>query len=66
MALGKFSEAEPIAKEVFWGYDSLYGGESTHTLKARARMDALYEAWGEPQKAAAWREELRQRLSGDH
>ena len=58
MALGQFPEAEPIAKEVFWGYYSLYGAEATHTLKARERMDALYKAWGEPQKEAAWRDEL--------
>ncbi len=64
MALGKFAEAEPIAKEAFWGYYRLYGGEAPVTERARDRLGDLYEAWGERQRAAAWREELSRRLPG--
>ena len=64
-ALGKFSEAEPIAKASFLGHYSLYGSEAPITLRAQDRLDRLYEQWGEPRRHAAWREEL-QRLSRDH
>ena len=53
--LGKYAEAEPVARETYRGYLELYGPEASRTHKARNRLIELYEAWGRPEKAAEWR-----------
>jgi tetratricopeptide (TPR) repeat protein len=54
-ALGRHREAEPI---LLGSYESLRGAKGEgheRTVEARQRLVALYEAWGKPARAAAYR-----------
>ena len=60
---GRYSEAEPL---VVRGYEGIKVGEATipppvrfrMLLEAAERVVALYEAWGKPEQAAAWKKRL--------
>jgi hypothetical protein len=59
---GKYAEAEPL---VVGGYEGLKAREATipppgepRLPEAAARVVALYEAWGKPEQARAWRARL--------
>ena len=59
----KFAEAEPF---LLSGYEGLKQRESSisapyrnHVTRALERLVKLYEAWGEPAKAARWRNALK-------
>jgi serine/threonine protein kinase len=54
--LGKYAEAEPVARETYKGYLELYGRDASRTRVALDRLVKLYEAWGRPDQAARWRE----------
>jgi tetratricopeptide (TPR) repeat protein len=54
----RFDEAEPL---LLAGYETLRtkrGDEREETLSAASGLEALYAAWGKPEKAAAWRAKL--------
>jgi len=60
---GKYSEAEPF---LLGGYEGMrqLGDKLPESGKARfkragERIVQLYESWGKPEKAAAWREKLK-------
>jgi hypothetical protein len=59
---GKYREAEPL---VVSGYDGLKAREAkipvtekTRLREAAERVVRLYESWGKPERAAAWRAKL--------
>jgi Flp pilus assembly protein TadD len=59
---GKFAEAEPL---ILAGYEGLKAREAKIPVRrkpslaeAAARVVQLYEAWGKPQQAAAWKAKL--------
>ena len=54
--LGRFDEAEPL---LVGGYEAVrkVQPDSSYTRDARARLVALYLAWGKPEQAARWRAE---------
>jgi tetratricopeptide (TPR) repeat protein len=59
---GKYAEAEPL---IVPGYEGMKLREGTIPSQGRPRLDEaaervvrLYEAWGKPDKAAAWRKKL--------
>jgi serine/threonine protein kinase len=61
-AEGKFSEAEQLLID---GYEGLKANEATipaarkkEVVAAGERIASYYEAWGRPEKAAAWRQKL--------
>jgi hypothetical protein len=57
-ALGRFAEAEPLLVESYETMLTEMGTAFCETPPALKRIVALYDAWGDPQKAAAWRERL--------
>ena len=54
---GKYAEAEPLLVE---GYEKMAPPKAAAIRKREAleRVIKLYEAWGKPDKAAAWRMRL--------
>jgi hypothetical protein len=63
---GKYAEAEPL---LLSGFEGLVQRETSIPQASRAalqqageRIVQLYQAWSKPEKAAAWRENLRKRL----
>jgi tetratricopeptide (TPR) repeat protein len=51
----RFPEAEPLLLRGFEGLKATRGEGHDLTQDARRRLVALYEAWGRPDRAAAWR-----------
>jgi tetratricopeptide (TPR) repeat protein len=51
----RFREAEPPLLHGFEGLKAARGEGHELTVEARRRLVALYEAWGRPDRAAAWR-----------
>jgi tetratricopeptide (TPR) repeat protein len=63
----KYTEAEPL---LLAGYEGLKAREKVSTLRAKKRLTGalhrivkLYDAWGKPEQAAAWRQRLEQAKS---
>jgi len=52
----RFAEAEPLLLQAAAGLEKSRGRDHERTLEARQRLVALYEAWGRPDRAAAWRD----------
>ncbi len=50
-ALGRYQEAEPFVVSSYDAVRAAKGGHSIRTRQARARVAALYEAWGKPPPA---------------
>ena len=57
--LGRFAEAEPLVVGACPVVRRALGEQHVHTLKAVRSAAELYEAWGQPDKAAPYREMLR-------
>jgi hypothetical protein len=58
-AQGRYAEAEPFLRN---GYRRMQAVEGVPTRLRRESLDrlvALYEAWGKPDEAAAWRAAVR-------
>jgi hypothetical protein len=55
----RFREAEPLLLHGFEGLKGARGEGHELTAAARGRLVALYEMWGRPDRAAAWRAEAR-------
>jgi len=55
----RFREAEPLLLHGFEGLKAARGEGHELTAEARRRLVGLYEAWGRPDRAAAWRTEAR-------
>jgi len=53
-AQGRYEEAEPYVVSAYEAVRLARGGASIRTRQARERVEALYEAWGMPQRAAPW------------
>ena len=51
----RFPEAEALLLRAHAGLLSSRGPDHERTVEARQRLVALYEAWGRPGRAAAWR-----------
>jgi hypothetical protein len=55
----KYGEAEPLFLEGYQGMlarkDRIGGPDWYHPNRAREWLVQLYQAWGKPEKAAAWR-----------
>jgi non-specific serine/threonine protein kinase/serine/threonine-protein kinase len=51
----RFPEAEALLLQARAGLESSRGHDHERTVEARRRLVALYEAWGRPDRAAAWR-----------
>ena len=51
----RFREAEPLLLHGFEGLRATRGEGHALTVEARQRLVALYEVWGRPDRAAAWR-----------
>src|SRR5262249_33044804 len=65
----KYAEAEPLLID---GYEGLKAREvkipapaKKYLAAAAARIVPFYEAWGQPEKAAAWRAKLEDSNPGD-
>jgi serine/threonine-protein kinase len=54
-AEGRYAEAEKLLLRAHTGLESSRGRDHARTVEARRRLVALYEAWGRPDRAAAWR-----------
>ena len=54
-ARGRFEEAEPLLTRSFDRIRARRGDETRENREARAQLVALYEAWGRPRQAAAYR-----------
>src|SRR5262249_15038746 len=59
---GRYAEAQPL---IVAGHEGIWARESQIALPARSRLREaaervvqLYEAWNEPEKAAAWKAKL--------
>ena len=59
---GRYAEAEPL---VVQGYEGMKARESRIAVPFRSRLREaaervirLYEAWGKPEQAAAWKQKL--------
>lgn len=56
---GKFAEAEPLLLDGYNGMlarkDKMWAPNWYHLDRTRAWLAELYDAWGQPDKAAAWR-----------
>ena len=50
----RFPEAETLLLRAHAGLESSRGLEHARTIETRQRLVALYEAWGRPDRAAAW------------
>jgi tetratricopeptide (TPR) repeat protein len=55
----RFREAEPLLLHGFEGLKAARGEGHELTVDARRRLVALYEVWGRPDRAAAWRRTSR-------
>jgi len=55
----RYDEAEKLLLEAVEGRRLKLGDKHPHTLESRHNLIELYEAWGKPEKANEWREELR-------
>ena len=55
VAKGQFREAEGLLLLGYEGLRSSLGDTHERTVEARRRLAALYEAWGQPGRAAAFR-----------
>jgi tetratricopeptide (TPR) repeat protein len=55
----RFREAEPLLLHGLEGLRAAQGEDHELTVEARRRLVALYEAWGRPERAAAWRTQAR-------
>ena len=55
-ALGRFREAEPLLVRSYEALKAAKGEAHERTVEARQRVVALYEAWGKPGKAAAYKQ----------
>jgi tetratricopeptide (TPR) repeat protein len=51
----RYREAEPLLLRAAAGLEKSRGRDHERTVEARQRLAALYEAWGRPERAAAWR-----------
>jgi tetratricopeptide (TPR) repeat protein len=51
----RFPEAEALLLHAHARLESSQGHDHERTLEGRQRLVALYEAWGQPDRAAAWR-----------
>ncbi|MCP4246449.1 MAG: serine/threonine protein kinase [bacterium] len=54
-ALGRYEEAEALLLESYSRLAPQEGEENDEARQACERIAALYEAWGEPERAAEWR-----------
>jgi serine/threonine protein kinase/tetratricopeptide (TPR) repeat protein len=54
-AEGRYAEAEALLLRAHAGLESSRGHDHERTIEARRRLVALYEVWGRPDRAAAWR-----------
>jgi tetratricopeptide (TPR) repeat protein len=54
-ARGRFPEAEPLLLAGYRGLEASRGPDHVQTIEARRRLVTLYEVWGRPDRAAAWR-----------
>jgi serine/threonine-protein kinase len=55
MGQGRYAEAEPFLLTAYEDTASEYGSDDEQSQKAAGFLVALYEAWGKPQQAAAFR-----------
>jgi serine/threonine protein kinase len=55
----RYDEAESLMLETLEGRRKVLGEEHPDTLVSLNKLIELYEAWGKPEKAKEWREELR-------
>ena len=55
---GRFAEAEPLLLEGFAGMRGDPQTPGEYKRQARGRIVQLYESWGKPTEAAAWRESV--------
>lgn len=53
--LGRYAEAEEALLEGYDILDAALGSDHVHTRKALPNLVALYDAWGQPEKAEEWR-----------
>lgn len=49
-AVGRYAEAEPFLLESYRIFRDIHGEDSSFTRKAKQRVVALYEVWGQPEK----------------
>jgi hypothetical protein len=66
MEVGEYAEAEPLLVANYEGLKQKQGQIAPHEKDALlrdaiARLVQLYDAWGKPDKAAKWRQELATR-----
>lgn len=54
----RFAEAERLMLEAYPIVDAHFGARHPRVTAVVERIVALYDAWGKPEKAAAWREKL--------
>ena len=52
---GRHDEAEALFRRVLDTRTRVLGEEHPDTLASMRKLPDLYDAWGEPQKAAEWR-----------
>jgi tetratricopeptide (TPR) repeat protein len=55
----RYPEAETLLLRAHAGLVTSRGPDHERTVEARHRLVALYEAWGRPDRAAAWRDPAR-------
>jgi serine/threonine-protein kinase len=58
-AESRYPEAEALLIHAHAGLESSRGPDHARTVETRQRLVALYEAWGQPDRAAAWRRPAR-------
>jgi non-specific serine/threonine protein kinase/serine/threonine-protein kinase len=54
----RFAEAERLMLEAYPIVDAHFGARHPRVTAVVERIVALYDAWGKPEKAAAWRAKL--------
>jgi hypothetical protein len=63
----RFADAEPLLLSGYDGLrrraDAIPPGDQLRLAQAIERLVSLYEAWGKPEKATRWRDELRDAAS---
>jgi eukaryotic-like serine/threonine-protein kinase len=57
VGLGRLAEAEPLLVKGYEGVVKVQGDATSYARDARARLVALYEAWGRPDQAERYRGE---------
>ena len=55
---GRYAESEPLALAAHEAYLATLGAQSKQVQGAIKQLVELYDAWGKPEKAAAWRARL--------